>query len=50
MENLEFIKKQIQANNYVILPEAIAIGTVYKIPSFGFLEKDGVELGYLYLP
>ena len=50
MKNLDFIKEQIQAGDYTILPESIAIGTAYKIPSFGSLEKDGIELGYLYLP
>lgn len=50
LDELLFIYDQIEKKNYTKLPETIAIGDVYKISAFGNLEKDGFEVGYLYLP
>lgn len=49
-EEIEFVNEQIENKNYVVLPDTIAIGNVYKVPSFGSLDKEGYEVGYLYLP
>lgn len=44
------LKEKIENKEYTILPESIAIGTVYKILIHGNLDQDGYEIGYLYLP
>ena len=49
VEKLSYIQKQIENNNYKILPDSIAEGTVYKIHYSGDLDKDGYEVGFLYL-
>ena len=49
-DKLYFIKEQIRNNNYVLLPNTIAINNVYKITYSGNLQNDGYELGFLYLP
>lgn len=42
--------KMIEEEQYIILPESIAINKVYKIHVCGDLEKDGYEVGYLVIP
>ena len=49
LDKLEYIHKQIKEGNISVLPEKLAIGTVYKIPYQGDLMNDGYELGFLYL-
>jgi len=50
IDEIKFVNEQIQNQNYVVLPDTIAIGSVYKISAFGNLNDDGYEVGYLYLP
>ena len=45
-----FYKRNYEAKRIYVLPETIAIGTVYKIHYFGDLERNGFEIGYLYIP
>lgn len=49
MDELEFIKNKINMGKFAQLDESIAYGTVYKINGFGNFNKDGYEIGYLYL-
>lgn len=49
-QKLEFIKEQIENNNYIVLPDTISINTVYKINYTGNLNYDGYELGFLFIP
>lgn len=44
------IQKKIEEGDYVLLPDTIAIGPVYKISYEGDLENDGYEKGFLFLP
>lgn len=48
-EEIKYVFSKLKEGNYEILSNDIAIGKVYKITSYGDLEKDGFELGYLYL-
>lgn len=50
MNEIEFVKEQLEKGNYTMLDESIAIGTVYKIHSVGNLAEEGFEIGYLYIP
>ena len=50
MEEVVFIREIMKQKEYMVLPETIAIGTVYKIHYFGDLERNGFEIGYLYIP
>lgn len=45
----KYICIQFDRNNYSILPNTIANGTVFKIPIRGNLSTDGYELALLYL-
>ncbi len=47
--NGKYICIQFDRNNYSILPNSIANGTVFKIPIRGNLNTDGYELALLYL-
>jgi len=49
MDEVSFVLDQIRTKNYVILPDTIANGEVYKVSFLGNLEKDGYEISYLYL-
>lgn len=48
-DEIKYVYSKLREGNYEILSNDIAIGKVYKITSYGDLEKDGFELGYLYL-
>lgn len=48
-EEIKYVYSKIKEGNYEVLSNDIAIGKVYKITSYGNLNKDGFELGYLYL-
>lgn len=50
MDEIEFVKEQLNIGNYVLLDEKITIGSVYKVNFFGSLKNDGLEISYLYLP
>lgn len=41
MDEIEFVKEQLNLGNYDILPDSIAIKKVFKIKAFGSLENDG---------
>lgn len=45
----KYIYNQIRNGNFSYLPQNIAGGVVYKIPSYGNLTKTDIELAYLYL-
>lgn len=46
----QYIKDKISNGDYTLLPDTLAIGKVYKIHKLGDLNKEGYEVGYLYLP
>ena len=48
-EEIKYVYQQLETGNYTLLPNNIAIGKVYKIPYYGNLVTDGLEIGYLYL-
>lgn len=45
-----FVLEQLETENYMVLPDTIAIGKVLKVIYDGNLETDGYERGYLILP
>lgn len=48
-EEIKYVHNALKEGQYEILNEDIAIGKVYKINAYGNLDKDGFEIGYLYL-
>ena len=48
-KEIQYVLEQMAKDNYTVLPDTIAIGTVLKITEEGSLEEDGYEKGYLVL-
>ena len=49
-DKIKFVRESISNENYMILPETIAIGLVYKIVYQGSLSENGYEKGFLFIP
>lgn len=45
-KEIQYVLEQMAKDNYTVLPDTIAIGTVLKITFEGSLEEDGYEKGY----
>ena len=49
-QDIDYISKQFKEGNYIVLPDTISIGNVYKIIYEGGIEEYGYEKAYLYIP
>lgn len=50
MQRVEFVKSQLNQDNYALLPKSETNGPVYKIPVSGCLSTDGFEIYYMFIP
>ena len=45
-----YVNNEINKGSFILLPNTIANGNVYKVNMCGDLNNDGFELSYLYIP
>ena len=50
LEKEKFVLDKIHQKEYTLLPVSVATGLVFKVNTYGNMEEDGFERGFLYLP